>query len=62
MDEHQLYKTGDEDAPAAIKDRNGIVVLECCRICGKAESELDGSCDDPVLVQERLLRAAGIPT
>jgi len=37
---HDLYKTGDEDAPEAIKDRNGEVVLSMCRRCGRAESEL----------------------
>lgn len=38
---HQFYKTGDADAPAQIKDRNGAVVLQCCRCCGLAEAELD---------------------
>jgi hypothetical protein len=38
--EHDLYKTGDPDAPEQIKDRNGVVVLNCCRVCGKAEVEL----------------------
>lgn len=38
---HDLYETGDSDAPEAIKDRNGEVVLNMCRRCGKAEVELD---------------------
>ena len=38
--EHKLYKTGDADAPDAIKDRNGEVVLRLCRSCGKGEAEL----------------------
>ena len=38
-----LYKTGDSDAPEAVLDRNGEVVLDCCRQCGRAEIELDGS-------------------
>lgn len=44
---HVLYKTGDADAPSAILDRNGEVVLSCCRHCGRAEIELDEhpSCD-----------------
>lgn len=43
---HQLYKTGDADAPMAIKDRNGEVTLDCCRICGKGEIELTEPCVD----------------
>lgn len=39
-DRHLLFKTGDPDAPEVIKDRNGEVVLEQCRRCGKAEREL----------------------
>lgn len=38
---HILYKTGDADAPNSIKDRNGEVVLDLCRLCGRAETELD---------------------
>lgn len=37
---HDLYKPGDKDAPEQIRDRNGYVVLELCRRCGKAEAEL----------------------
>lgn len=37
---HELYKTGDPDVPRQIVDRNGEVVLGCCRICGLAEVEL----------------------
>ena len=37
---HELYKTGDADAPEQIKDRNGEVVLDQCRHCRLAESEL----------------------
>lgn len=42
--EHVLYETGDADAPDAIKDRNGDVVLALCRNCGKGEIDLHGSC------------------
>ncbi|MEX2739963.1 Lar family restriction alleviation protein [Rhizobium mongolense] len=38
---HDLFKTGDRDAPVEIKDRNGEVVLDLCRRCGKAEIELE---------------------
>ena len=38
---HDLYKTGDADAPRQIKDRNGEVVLDMCRVCGRAEAELE---------------------
>lgn len=41
---HVLYKTGDKGAPDQIKDRNGEVVLAMCKICGKAEIELDQPC------------------
>ncbi|ASW27669.1 pyrophosphatase [Klebsiella phage YMC16/01/N133_KPN_BP] len=37
---HELYSTGDADAPEQIKDRNGEVVLDQCRHCGRAESQL----------------------
>lgn len=37
---HELYKTGDADAPEQIKDRNGEVVLDQCRHCRRAEAEL----------------------
>lgn len=43
---HNLYKTGDADAPEVIKDRNSEVVLGLCRDCGKGEIELDGPCVD----------------
>jgi hypothetical protein len=42
---HDLYKTGDHDAPDAIKDRNGEVALGQCRRCGAAEVDLSGPCD-----------------
>lgn len=41
---HVLYKTGDPDAPDAIKDRNGEVVLDLCRLCGQTESTLEEDC------------------
>lgn len=37
---HDLFKTGDPDAPDVIKDNNGEVVLDLCRKCGKTEIEL----------------------
>lgn len=42
--EHDLYKTGDRDAPDSIKDRNGEAVLHLCKRCGKAEVELNEDC------------------
>lgn len=42
---HSLYETSDPDAPDAIKDRNGEVVLSLCAVCGAAESELNQSCE-----------------
>lgn len=41
---HVLFRTGDRDAPDQIKDCNGHVVLEYCRICGRAEVELTEPC------------------
>lgn len=41
---HVLYKTGDMDAPDVIKDRNGEVVLDLCRVCNKGEIELSQPC------------------
>ena len=38
---HVLYETQDADAPDAIKDRNGEVVLAMCRHCNRGEAELD---------------------
>lgn len=45
---HILYETSDVDAPSVIKDRNGEVVLALCKVCNKAEIELDGPCEPPV--------------
>lgn len=42
--EHDLYKTGDADAPDVIKDRNGEVTLGLCRRCGKGEADLVDPC------------------
>ena len=39
----QFYKTGDQDAPKSILDRNGEVVLSMCKVCGKAEGEIGAS-------------------
>lgn len=41
---HDLYKTGDADAPDAIKDRNGDIVLAACRKCGRGEAQLEEPC------------------
>lgn len=42
--QHSLYRTGDADAPAVIKDQNGDVVLALCRLCDQAEVELTPTC------------------
>jgi hypothetical protein len=42
---HVLYSGKDKDAPDAIKDRNGVIVLGLCKICGRAEIELSEPCD-----------------
>ena len=46
MREHVLYETKDKDAPDVIRDRNGEVVLGLCKVCGRAEVELDEPCTD----------------
>lgn len=40
---HVLYKDGDEGVPEQICDWNGQVVLAECKLCGKAESELEAA-------------------
>lgn len=42
---HDYYDTGDPDAPDAVKDRNGEVVLLLCRKCNKGEAELGLYCE-----------------
>lgn len=44
---HDLYETGDADAPEAIKDRNGEVTLGLCRRCGQGEADLETFCPGP---------------
>lgn len=41
---HDLYKTGDKNAPPSILDRNGEVVLGLCKLCGMGEAELVEPC------------------
>lgn len=43
--QHDIFKTGDANVPSAITDRNGEIVLACCKVCGKAEAGLDEPCD-----------------
>lgn len=50
---HVFYKTGDTDVPETITDRNGEVVLQQCRLCGKAEGELTEA--DGALCQKKWL-------
>lgn len=44
MNPHDLFETGDADAPASIKDANGEVVLALCRKCGQGEASLAPEC------------------
>lgn len=44
---HIFYKTGDADASDYIKDRNGEVVLQQCRVCEQAEAGLAKECPGP---------------
>lgn len=49
MTEHLLYSVGQPDprAPAQIKDHNGVVVLQLCKRCCRAEGELGEECVPP---------------
>lgn len=51
--EHKLYETGDIDAPDAIKDRNGEVVLSMCARCGRGEQQLVEQPDCPGYPESR---------
>lgn len=42
---HILYVRSDKDAPDSIKDVNGDIALELCKVCGRGEVELDEQCD-----------------
>ena len=42
---HQLYDDDDSYKPKSILDRNGEVVLGLCKVCGRAECELDDDCE-----------------
>jgi ribosomal protein RSM22 (predicted rRNA methylase) len=44
LKQHQLYETGDKDAPDIILDSNGEVCLSLCKVCGGAESTLPTRC------------------
>lgn len=51
---HKLYETGEEDAPDAILDSNGEVVLSLCRVCGGAEGCLPTHCPNRQLTAYEL--------
>lgn len=44
-EKHNLYKDGNSNIPEVILDRNGQVVLNLCKDCGKAEKELNEPCN-----------------
>lgn len=47
-DQHDLYKTADQDRPSSICDDNAQVVLSLCKKCGRAEVELAQACNVPL--------------
>ena len=51
---HQMYETGDRDAPSAILDRNGEVVLSLCKICGGAEGAMPTDCPGTTISGQQL--------
>lgn len=42
---HHIYTNQDSEVPHMILDRNGEVVLDLCKRCGRAEAELDQPCE-----------------
>lgn len=57
---HTLYETGDPDAPSCIKDQHGDVVLALCKVCGRAEIELNLKCDSAarsIIARRRTIKA-----
>lgn len=54
MMEHDLYKTGEKDAPNGILDRNNEVVLSECKVCGGAEAALPANCPGRRLTSDEL--------
>ena len=51
---HILYVTGDHDAPSAILDPNGEVVLSLCKVCGGAEGAMPTDCPGRALSEQQL--------
>ena len=49
---HELYKTGDAGAPAAILDRNGEVTLSLCKVCGGAEGAMPTKCPEEMTPEQ----------
>jgi len=49
---HLLWETGEVGVPSAILDWNGEVVLGLCKVCGRAECELDEPCTPKVCGRE----------
>jgi hypothetical protein len=41
---HLLYTDGDKNRPDEICSANGLVALSLCKLCGKAEAELEAAC------------------
>lgn len=52
MTDHDLYQTGDKDAPPVILDINGEVTLGLCKRCGRGEADLIEPCDAPEKMQK----------
>ena len=59
---HILFVTGDPHLPSQIVDRNGEVIIDCCKVCGDFEEGLKQPCELPegspwISPKERLPRA-----
>jgi hypothetical protein len=59
--QHDLYRTGDPDAPDSIKDGNGEVALGLCRVCGKGEAELEEPCTSVESILRKHLELTNYP-
>lgn len=56
MRQHTLYTNKDADRPVVICDALGSVVLGLCKVCGRAEAELEGPCPgspEEILIREQ---------
>lgn len=54
---HDCYTDADADRPDSVCDSNGQVVLYLCKICGRAEAELEEPCIKRIGDRSHLIKA-----